>query len=294
MRNPRNTAFGLACYIPPLFVIFLVSIYPIFQAVWIAFHRYDITRPGERGFYGLQNFVQVYESFGFAWSVQVTALFTLVALGLVLLFSFAVALVLSQDFKGKNLLQVLLLIPWGIPFVVSGSMWRWMWDANYGLFNAIAQQLGLISGYVAWLNFSTYAVLAVLIAHVWTSFPFAAILLIAGMASVPKELYEAALIDGAKAVARFRNITLVWIRPMLLIVFIYQTLTALKIFDLVYSITRGGPYDSTDVISFHIWRLAFTYGNFGQGSALALMIVVVGYLIAVFYFRAIKWKTALR
>ena len=198
------------------------------------------------------------------------------------------ALLLNEKFKGVKYLQVIVLLPWAIPFVVAGLMWRWIYDSNYGILNFALQSLGVIPSYQAWLTQPNPAMALLIVAYAWSEFPVSTLLILAGLQSVPKELYEAAVVDGARAFARFRRVTLVWLKPVLLIVFVYETLRAITVFDSIYVITKGQPADATAIISYYIYRYLFTFYDVGRASALSIIVLVVSGVLIYAYFKFLR------
>ncbi len=281
--------FAILALSPMLAPVFFISLYPIAQAFVVSFEAYDISKPlTHTPFIGFTNYVTVFNSFDLQQSVISTLIFTGASLALVLGIAFGTAMLLSQKFRGVKFFQILFLVPWGVPYIVAGALWAWILNAQFGVLNGIFTQLGLITDYQAWLVSPTFAQLFLIIAYVWSEAPLTILLILAGIQSMPQELYEAALIDGASAWVRFRKITFTWLRPVLQIVFIYETLSALRVFDLVFALTQGGPFDTTSLISFFTYRVAFVFGEFGQGSALSVIIVGVSVVLAVAYLRLIK------
>lgn len=290
MRIRRgDIGFAVLALAPMLAPVFFISLYPIIQAFIVSFQAYDITRPfSSKPFIGFTNYVKVLSSFGLQQSVISTLIFTGSSLVLVLGIAFGTAMLLSQRFRGVRFFQVLFLVPWGVPYIIAGAIWGWILNASFGVLNAIALQLGFIPEYQVWLVSPFWAQLFLILSYVWTESPLTILLILAGIQSMPQELYEASLIDGASAFVRFRRITFTWLRPVLQIVFIYETLSALRVFDLVFALTQGGPFDTTSLISFFTYRVAFVFGNFGQGSALSLIIVGIALVLAIMYLRLIK------
>jgi multiple sugar transport system permease protein len=280
--------FVLIGLIPALSFIFPFTFYPIAYAAYVSSLRYDLKYPEEIAFAGFDNYIEVLTSYYMADSTIATVTFVSITVPLVVFISLGLALLLSQNFRGVGFLQWLVLVPWAIPLVDSGAIWKWIFDANYGLFNAVLRSLGLIDSYVPWLNLRWPALLILVVAFLWVQLPLPTLLFLAGMQSIPAELYEAATIDGASGWAKFRTITLTWLRPFMLIVAVYSTLMAIWTFDLVYVITAGGPGNFTAVISYYTWSEMFTFLNFGRASALAFLVVLVSVALIIAYFKALR------
>ncbi|GBC69298.1 Lactose transport system permease protein LacF [archaeon HR01] len=280
--------FIIVGLVPALSFIFPFTFYPIAYAAYVSSLHYDLKYPEEIRFAGFNNFIEVFNSYYMADSTMATVTFVALAVPLVVLISLGLALLLSQNFRGVGFLQWLVMVPWAIPLVDSGAIWKWIFDANYGIFNAAMKSLGLIDSYVPWLNLRWPAMLILVVAFLWVQLPLPTLLFLAGIQSIPQELYEAAMIDGAKSWAKFRAITLTWLRPFMLIVAVYVSLMAIWTFDLVYVITAGGPGNFTAVISYYTWSEMFTFLNFGRASALAFLVVLVSIALIIAYFRALR------
>jgi ABC-type sugar transport system permease subunit len=247
-----------------------------------------LTNPQKTGFAGVTNYEAALLATGFQQSVEATVVFVVASFLVVVGLALGSALLLNEKFRGVKYLQVIALLPWAIPFVVAGMMWRWIHDANYGVLNFVLLSLGAISQYQAWLTQPTSAMVLLIIAYAWSEFPVSTLLILAALQSVPKELYEAAVVDGAGAFARFRRVTWVWLKPILLIVFVYETLRAINVFDSVYVITQGQPADATATLSYYIYRYLFTFYNVGQASALSIVVLVVSVVLIYAYFKFLR------
>lgn len=286
MRSAERQ-FLIMALSPALAPVFLMTIYPVATAFYYSLIAYDITRP-IGAFVGLKNYAAALNSPGLYQSIMATIVFVVAVLPIIVILALATGWILTRNFRGVQLVRVIFFIPWGIPYIVSGGNWKWVWDGSYGVINAILLQLGIITSYQAWLSDPNAAMFAVILGHIWYELPFAAMLIVAGIGSVPQELLEAATIDGAKAFTVFRRVILTWLRPIFQIVFIYETLNAIKVFDIVMGITKGGPFESTNMISYDVYRVTFLFTDFGAGSALSVILVAISLVLIVLYLRLIK------
>jgi len=278
----------LVCLIPALTPLFLLGYYPLSYAFYLSFTYYNLKSAIPPHFYGLGNYISLFSDPVFITSLRATGIFALITVPLVTLVSLGEAVLLSMDFKGVKILQVLALIPWGIPLVVSGAVFRFLFDINFGLFNYIMLSLGFIDRYQSWLSMQWPAMFIMILAYLWVQTPLPTLLFLAGIQSIPKELYEAALIDGAKPLARFRVVTFNWLKPILHIVLVYTSLGALWCFDPVYVITAGGPADFTKLITYFTYERMFSYLNFGQAGAVTIMVLALTGLLIYAYFKALR------
>ena len=183
--------------------------------------------------------------------------------------------------------MVILLIPWALAPVANAVLWKWIYNANYGILNTILLQLGVIDQKIVWLGDPFRALNMMLIADAWKAIPFITLLLLAGLQNVPNHLYRAARVDGAGTWARFRHVTLPGLRVPLLVAIVLQSIWALKVFDLVFVLTKGGPADGTVVLNFLAWRVTFNFLDLGYGAAIANVLFVLMFVLALVYVRAL-------
>lgn len=285
--NPKIKAL-LICLIPALTPLFLFGFYPLGYAFYLSVTFYNLKSAIAPHFTGLGNFVDLISDSVFKISVTSNIIFALITIPLITLVSLGEALLLSRNFRGVKFMQVLALIPWGVPLVVSGSIYRFMFDLNFGLFNSIMVKLGLIDVYQSWLSMKWPALLIVALAYLWVQTPLPTLLLLAGIQSIPPELYEAALIDGAKTLARFKMVTFNWLKPIIFIVLVYASLMALWVFDPIYVITSGGPANFTKLLTYYTYEKMFYFLNFGQAGASTVIIFSVTVILIYLYFRALR------
>jgi multiple sugar transport system permease protein len=272
----------------PFLVIALFTIYPVLYAVRISFYQYILTKPKAHPFVGLKNFVEVVTSYYFRTSLINTAIYALAAVVGVTLFGLVVGMLLNSKVKTANVLKIIILLPWAIPAVVAGLMWKWILNSDFGILSGILYGLGIIKQYIPFLADPTLAKISLVMAHIWKEGPLAAIFILAGLQLIPDELYEAARIDGGTGWRIFRMVTLPLLRPILLIVVVYETLTAILVFDLIYVLTGGGPGDSTSLISWFAYAEIFRNLNLGHGVALAIIIALITLVLILIYLRVIR------
>jgi len=272
----------------PFLVIALFTIYPVLYAVRISFYRYLLTKPKSHPFIGLDNFKEVITSYYFRTSLVNTALFTTAVVIGVTIFGLIVAMLLNSKVRTANALKILILLPWAIPSVVGGLMWKWILNSDFGILSGILYGLGIIHQYIPFLANPILAKLSMVIATIWKEGPLAAIFFLAGLQLIPSELYEAARIDGGGGWRIFRYVTLPLLQPIMLIVVVYETITAVLVFDLIYVLTGGGPGDSTSMISWFAYAEIFKNLNLGHGVALAIIIALITLVLIMVYLRVIK------
>lgn len=274
--------------LPVLLIIALFAIYPILHAVRMSFFKYLLTRPNDNPFVGLGNYIEVITSYYFRHSMQTTAVYTLAAVAGVVIYGLGVALLLNTSIKLANPLKVVILLPWALPAVVSGLLWKWILNADFGILNGLLMALGLIDSYIPFLADPTLAKMSLIMAFIWKEGPLVAIFFLAGLQLIPLEYYEAAKIDGGGAWTIFRNVKVPLLRPVFLIVIVYETMAAILTFDTIYVMTGGGPADATSLISWFAYAEIFKGLNLGHGIALAIIIAAITLVLILFYLRALR------
>ncbi|MFO7623659.1 MAG: sugar ABC transporter permease [Anaerolineales bacterium] len=274
--------------LPVFLVIVLFAIYPIIHAVRMSFYQYLLTRPGDHPFVGLQNYINVITSYYFKNSITVTAIYAVSAVTGVILFGLGVALLLNSKIKMAGPLKVVILLPWALPAVVSGLMWKWILNADFGILNGLLYTLGLIDRYIPFLADPNLAKVSLIMAHIWKEGPLVAIFFLAGLQLIPQELYEAAKIDGGGGWRIFRHVTLPLLRPVFLVIVVYETMTAILTFDTIYVMTGGGPANATALISWFAYAEIFKSLNLGHGVALAIIIAMITLVLILLYLRVLR------
>jgi multiple sugar transport system permease protein len=193
-----------------------------------------------------------------------------------------IALLLNETFRGRRVISTIVLIPWAIPTVANGLLWKWIYDSGYGALNGVLLQLGLIDKYTVWLGDADRTLPLIANAFVWKEVPLAAILILVTMKSIPADLYRAARVDGANAFQRFVHITLPSLKPGFMLVMIYETMMAIRHFDLFFLLTEGGPGEASHVVAWQIYVETFRNLSFGTGSAMSYILAIVTFALAYF------------
>lgn len=283
-----ESRYAYLTLLPVLLIMAAFSLYPIGYSVYLSLHKEVLTDPLNNPFVGFQNFSNVLHSYYLVSSLVSTAAFMAMAVPGVMIFGLLSALLLNEAFAGARILRVAILLPWAMPAVVSGIVWRWLLNGDYGLLNSALYQLGIIHDYIPWLSQPALARVGLAVAHVWREGPLAAIFLLAGLQTISPDLYSAAAVDGAGRVAAFRRITVPLLRPTIVIVLIYETIVAATTFDLVYVMTGGGPADATSLISWFAYAEVFKFLDLGAGAALAFLIALVLLGAIILYLRILR------
>jgi multiple sugar transport system permease protein len=286
-----RTASGLyrwGSVTPVVVLIALFTLFPLLYALFTSLQRVLLTQPESSPFVGLENYADVLGEAAFANAAKNTLWFAAVSVPLVTTVGLAVALLLNQRIKGFGILRVLVLLPWSIPLVSAGIMWRLLLHGNFGALNGALLQLGVIDSYTAWLSSPKLAMWSVIVVHVWREFPLPAILFLAALQTIPTDVIDAAKVDGAGAWSRFRHVVLPLLKGPLLIVLVYETMIAIAVFDLVYVLTGGGPGSATTLISWFAYAVSFKFLNLGQGAALSFLISAAILVLIVAYIRILR------
>lgn len=282
-----DTQFAMLLHAPWMIMTLVLVGYPIANSFWMSLQQADMRMPMLDGFVGLGNYAEVLADPYFQNSLTTTAILTACSVIGVTALGLGFGLVLNEAFRGRGLLRALVLVPWAIPGVVNASMWQWILDPSYGALNGLAYDLGIIESYRSWILDppSMYAVL--IAAHLWNSLPFPVLIIMAGLQAIPTEMYDAAQVDGAGPIARFSHVTLPWLIHPLLLIIILGTIGGIRIFDIIYIITGGGPGTASTTIAFAAYRVAFDQLNFGVGNAYAYIMFLLTMALSVFYVRVL-------
>lgn len=287
-RTPKTTrALPSALWpwlllLPAFLSLASVSFYPIVNGVYLSFtNRSLITQDND--FIGIANYVQLLADPPFWNAWWHTIWFTIASTTLETLIGLAMALILCEAFAGRGVIRAAMLVPWAMPTVVTSKMFGWLFDGQHGIINFILLHLGLIDQNVNWYGSPDTALTTIILADVWKTTPFMALLLLTGLQTVPKSLIEAARMDGARAWTIFWNIRLPLLLPTLLIAGLFRALDAFRVFDLVYVLTGGGPADSTETLSTLSYKVLFSTLQFGYGSAVSTAMFITEGLIAVVF-----------
>jgi multiple sugar transport system permease protein len=269
---------------PAMAVIALVAAYPIAYAIWLSLTEYSVRVPGKWRFVGFDNFTEAFGSTEFWDSVKNTFLFTGVSVTLELVIGLGMALAMHEAFRGRGVLRTVVLVPWAVLTVVSAITWRTLFEPNLGLAPVILGKIG-IGGDIVWLGQEGYSMAVMILADVWKTAPFMALLLLAGLQVIPDDVYDAAKVDGATTWQRFRRITLPLLMPAVLVALIFRTLDALRIFDLPYVLTGGS--NGTTTLSLIAHQELTANRLIGYGSALSVLTFVIVMAVSFLYIRTV-------
>ncbi len=285
--NPETNQSLLALLLiaPSLVLTLGLTLWPVIKTMILSFHFSLLSHPEREKYIGWKNYENFLNNAQFWDSIKRTAYFTFVSVGLELILGLLIALLITQKLKGWRFLRVAIIIPWAIPTVVNGALWRWIFQADYGALNGLLLDTGLIHKYIPWLADPQRAMNLVIVADVWHTVPFVVLILSAAMAGLPLDLYDAASIDGANALRRLVHITLPLLRPAFMVILVIRTVEAFRVFDIIYIMTRGGPSDGTMVISYLTYQETFSFLKLGSGSALSFLVSAFVLFLSLIYIR---------
>ncbi|MCK6452173.1 MAG: sugar ABC transporter permease [Alphaproteobacteria bacterium] len=287
---------ALLMNLPSLAVMALVLAYPIYYAGYLSVHKVGIAeiRRGVFPFYDWQNYARLFEDELFWLSLQNTAIFTFVTVSAEIVLAVAIALLINQSsLWTSRVTRWLILLPYAIPPIANGLIWNFMYNFQFGFLNRILFTAGIIGEPINWAGNPDTALYAVTVPYIWRTLPFAILLIHAALQGIPRELYEAAAVDGATAWHRFRHVTLPLLRPIIAVILILRTSFAFAVFEEILAITQGGPGDATWVAAWYSYKVSFAPPfNIGAGSASAYVLAMIVGALAILYVKLVYRRIA--
>jgi ABC-type sugar transport system permease subunit len=292
-QSRKNMLFGAAAVAPAMIFLGLVLLYPMAYLFQLSLSKVT-WRPGSitLAWAGLANFARIAQDKYFWEALQHTAYIVLTSVPISFVLALAVALALNRIAHGRIVIQTLLLFPWVIAPALSSAMWRWLYNDQWGIIDHVLTSLHITQNPILWLADPSVAINSVVICDIWQYTPFCMVLLFAGLQDVPEYLYEAAKIDGANAWQLLWNITLPHLKPVILFVFLIRTIFTLRIFDFIYTLTRGGPARSTEVLATLLYDNAFQFMKYDYAAAVAVTLLFITIIAAAGYLVVFREKSA--
>lgn len=286
----KQKAYPYLLIAPTLIAIGIILLYPMLKGLILSFQNYVLSKPvpANERFIGLGNYITMFQDEIFWTSLQKTFWWVVVSVSFQLVIGLVTALLLNQEFPGRALARGIVLIPWVMPSVVSGLMWAWIFDGTFGLVNDILMKLDLISQNIPWLGNPKTAFGVVIATNIWKGFPFFAISILAGLQSIPKELYEAAEIDGAGVWRRFITVTIPHLKPVIITTTVLRLIWTANTTDLIFTMTSGGPGYSTHVLALYTYLKAWSELDFGYSSAMAIILMMILLVFIGLYMRLVN------
>lgn len=272
---------------PLVLFICLFILLPVVGTFWSSLWR-DVSFIA-RKFIGFENYLRLFRDQQFWRATLFTLLFPLVSVSLEMIFGMIIALVLNEQFRLRGVVRGIALLPWAIPSVIGARIWQLMYRYDYGLANYLLKNIGIAP--VNWFGSPIGAFLSLVLADVWRTTPFVAIILLAGLQTVPEDLYKQARVDGTNTIQRFFKVTLPLIRPIVIVALLFRTIDAIRVFDLIYVITGGGPGGATTSLSLYGYKF-FLLGDFGYGSSVSIILFLIAFLMAIVYVKIGRFREA--
>ena len=295
-RELSPHALGVVMNLPAICLLLLVLAYPVVYAGYLSLHRVGIAqlRRGVFPWNDWENYTRLFEDPLFALALKNTILFTVLVVGVEVILAIGIALLLNRtSLWTSRLARLLILIPYGVPPITNGLIWSFMYSFQFGFLNRVLFSLGLIDDPVNWAGNPSTALYAVAVAYIWRTLPFAVLIIHAALQGIPRELHEAAIVDGGSAWQRFRWITLPLLTPVIIVILILRTSFAFAVFEEILAITQGGPGDASFVAAWYSYKLTFSPpNNIGMGAASAYVLALLVGLFAIGYVRLIYRRIA--
>ena len=284
----RRLLAGYAYLVPAALCLLGTVVFPILKAIHMSLYNHVLIKPQEYRFIGLGNYLRLVQDEVFWLSLWNSGVWVFGSVSLQFLGGFAAALLLHQAFRGRALVRTVTLLPWVVPGVVVALVWEFLYQPNYGLINDVLFRLGWLHERVAWLSDPGLAMPAVIATNVWRGVPFFAIMLLAGLQAIPGDLYEAARVDGASVVERFRHVTLPLLRPIIVVATATRIIWTFNYADLIFVMTNGGPANATQITSTYTLVKAYSDLDFGYAATLSVVLLVIMLTFTIGYLRVTR------
>lgn len=281
--DPSDTQLAYWLLAPTAILLALIIVYPVGRLIWTSFYNHALTSGLPPEFVGFENFELMLTDPIFWSTLWNTILITIVTVPGALLIGLGLALLANLPFRHKWHVRLALLVPWALPLAFAGLIFAWFFHSQYGVVNDVLVRLGMPR--IIWFNSPAWAMMAICLTIIWKTSSFVALILLAGLQTIPRSLYEAADVDGASRLRQFFEITLPLLRPAIVVALIFRTITALQTFDIPYTMTRGGPGTTTATLAMYIHQNTVSFLDLGYGSALAVAMFVLSMGVTVIYLR---------
>lgn len=280
----RNTRIGYLFVLPSLLVVIFVLVYPVIQAFLYSLKP----EYSENSEWSFENYANLISDDRFVESFNNTLIFTFFTIPAELIFGLVIAILLNKEFKFRGIVRVAILFPWALPTALNAIMWRWMFNTEFGIINYGLISIGLIENQLNWLGKEPLAMIAMMSVSTWKTSSFMALLLLAGLQTIPKDLYESAKTDGASDLKSFFYITLPLLTPAIIVSLLLRTMDALRVFELPFNFTDGGPLNTTETISLYSYRVLFEFVEFNYGSSMVIVQFILIMIMSLIYIKSIK------
>ncbi len=290
MKQLNRKSFGYLCILPTIIIFSIFAIYPVFRTIFLSFFKYRLQTGNLRTFIGFENYLTMFKDSRFINALSFTLFFSIITVTVEVVLGLIFAQLMNMPFKGQWALRVIVLIPWSIPTIVSGFMWKFMVNDQYGVFNQILHTLGFIENYIPWLSQDLTSRFILILADIWKTSPYVSLLVLAGLQNIPESLNDAASIDGAGAIRKYFSITLPQLKPVLATAVLFRLISALKIYTVIAALTNGGPGFATESLTMYTMRTFFSAGNYGYGACLSTFTLIITCIISLLFMDIIRNK----
>lgn len=286
LLDPSEGTLAVMLLAPAALLLALIIVYPVGRLFYTSFFNLSLTSGLPAEFVGIENYQLIWEDPVF-WETTInTVLITLITVPGALLVGLGLALMANLPFRQKWIVRLSLLIPWALPLAFAGMLFAWFFQSQYGIVNDVLGRLGLPK--VIWFNSPNWSFAAICLTIIWKTSSFMALVLLAGLQTIPRSLYEAADVDGAGRIRQFFEITLPLLKPAIVVALIFRTITALQTFDIPYTMTGGGPGTSTTTLAMYIHQSTVSFLDLGYGSALAVVMFGLSMIVTALYLKLIR------
>lgn len=287
--DPGERTLALLLLAPTALLLALIIVYPVGRLIWTSVHTLSLTSGTPAVFSGLENYQLILDDPVFWETTRNTVLITLITVPGALVVGLCLALMANLPFRAKWPVRLSLLIPWALPLSFAGLIFAWFFHSEYGVVNDVLRRIGLPG--VIWFNSAGWAFAAICVTIIWKTSSFMALIILAGLQTIPRSLYEAADVDGAGRLRQFWEITLPLLRPSIVVALIFRTITALQTFDIPFTMTRGGPGTATATLAMYIHQNTVDFLDLGYGSALAVVMFALSMIVTAVYLRMIRARS---
>lgn len=290
LSNLKESAKPYGYLLPGMLLVGLCLVIPIVQGFIYSLYNYNLASASPKKFIGFENYITLFKDVKFRQAFWQTVLFVFFALVFEFLIGFLLALLFQQEFKGKYFLRSVILLPWMMPQTVTAFTWSWILNSTSGILNRILLSTGIISKNIEWLSTPGLTLGVLIFIDIWTFTPFVTLVLYAGMQGISKDLYEAATIDGAGPLGKIVHVTIPMLKSSASVAFLMRSMMAIRTFDSVWIITRGGPAGTTELLGTYAYKKGMIGFNIGMGSASTSIIFLVSLLVSVWFIGAVLKK----
>lgn len=288
LLDPSEKVLGALLLAPAAVLLALIIVYPVGRLIWTSFFNLSLTSGLPAEFIGFENFRLMWDDPVFWETTWNTVLITVITVPGALVVGLALALMANMPFRHKWVVRLSLLVPWALPLAFAGLIFAWFFHSEYGIVNDVLRLFG--ADPVIWFNSPAWAFTAICLTIIWKTSSFMALIILAGLQTIPRSLYEAADVDGAGSARQFFEITLPLLKPAIVVALIFRTITSLQTFDIPYTMTGGGPGTSTTTLAMYIHQNTVSFLDLGYGSALAVVMFALSMCVTVVYLRMIRAK----